>query len=256
MHTPRADLDGLFDLDGRTAIVTGGASGIGRQIAYGLDAFGASVVVADVDVPGAEATTAALEHDALVVETDVTDLDSLAGLRERTLDAFGGYEVLFNVPGVNTRVPALDLPEERFLEIVDLNLAGVFRCAKVLGRPLVEQGRGSVVNVASALGLVGLPNQSAYASSKGGVVQLTKVLAAEWAPGVRVNAIAPGYVETPLVREAMADEDWYESMRELHLLDRFADPSEVVGGAVYLASGASSFVTGSVLSIDGGWTAR
>lgn len=256
MNTARENLATLFDLDGRTAIVTGGASGLGRQIAYGLDAFGASVVVADVDVPGAEATVENLGDDAVPIEADVTDRDSVERLRDRVLDEFGAYEVVFNVPGINTRVPAFQLSEERFREIVDLNLTGVFRSATVLGEPLVEQGRGSVVNMASALGVAALPNQSAYAASKGGVVQLTKVLAAEWAPDVRVNAIAPGYVKTPLVRQVMDDEEWYESTRELHLLERFADPSEVVGGAVYLASDASSFVTGSVLSIDGGWTAR
>lgn len=256
MRTSPGELGSLFDLDGRTAIVTGGASGLGRQIALGLDAFGATVVVADVDVPGAEETVAELAPDALAVEADVTDRGSVERLRERTLDAFGSYEVVFNVPGVNTRLPAVELSEERFREILDLNLTGVFRCATVLGQPLLEQGHGSVVNMASALGLVALANQSAYAASKGGVVQLTKVLAAEWAPDVRVNAIAPGYMKTPLVREVMGDEEWYESTRELHLLDRFGEPSEVVGGAVYLASDASSFVTGTVLSIDGGWTAH
>lgn len=248
-------LGGLFDLTESTAIVTGGASGLGRQIARGLDAFGASVVVADIDLAGARETLSDLDGDGRAVETDVTDRSSLEGLRDETLDAFGSYEVVFNVPGTNTRVPAFELTEERWREIVDLNLTGVFRCAKVLGEPLVEQGAGRMVNMASALGLVGLPNQSAYASSKGGVVQLTKVLAAEWAPDVRVNALAPGYMETPLVREAMEDDEWYESMRRLHLLDRFGDPEEVVGPAVFLASEASSFVTGSVLTVDGGWTA-
>ena len=256
MHTPPEELGSLFDLDGRTAIVTGGASGLGRQIAYGLDAFGATVVVADVDLDGAEETVAALGDGALAVEADVTDRESLEALRDRVVDEYGGYEVVFNVPGTNTRLPALELSVERFRAIQELNLTGVFQSATVLGEPLVEAGRGSVVNMASALGLVALPNQSAYASSKGGVVQLTKVLAAEWAPDVRVNAIAPGYVKTPLVRQIMEDEAWAEETRALHLLERFAEPSEVVGGAVYLASDASSFVTGSVLSIDGGWTAQ
>ena len=255
MASTRDTLRGMFDLTESTAIVTGGASGLGRQIARGLDAFGASVVVADVDVSGARETLARLDGDGRVVETDVTDRSSLEGLRDETLNAFGSYEVVFNVPGTNTRIPTLELTEERWREIVDLNLTGVFRCAKVLGEPLVEQGEGRMINMASALGLVGLPNQSAYASSKGGVVQLTRVLAAEWAPDVRVNALAPGYMETPLVREAMEDDEWYESMRRLHLLDRFGDPEEVVGPAVFLASEASSFVTGSVLTVDGGWTA-
>ena len=246
----------LFDMDGKTAIVTGGASGLGRQIALGMDDFGATVVVADVDVTGAEETVDELGADATAIETDVTDTASLERLRDRTLEAFGSYDAVFNVPGINTRVPAFELSEQRWEEIVDLNLTGVFRCATVLGEPLVEQRSGSVINMASALGLVGLPTQSAYASSKGGVVQLTRVLAAEWAPDVRVNALAPGYMKTPLVREAMTDEEWYEAMRELHLLDRFGDPEEVVGAAVYLASDASSFVTGSILTVDGGWTAQ
>ena len=256
MTSTGAALGTLFDLDGRTAVVTGGASGLGRQIARGLDAFGASVVVADVDDAGARETVDDLEGEALAVETDVTDRASLERLRDETREAFDGYDVVFNVPGINTRVPAFELTEERWREIVDLNLTGVFLCAKVLGEPLVEQGSGSVINMASALGLVGNPNQSAYASSKGGVVQLTKVLAAEWAPDVRVNALAPGYMKTPLVREAMEDDEWYESMRRLHLLDRFGDPEEVIGPAVFLASEASSFVTGSILTVDGGWTAQ
>jgi gluconate 5-dehydrogenase len=249
------DLDALFELDGRTAIVTGAASGLGRQIARGLDAHGATVVAADIDEPGAEETAAELD-DGVAVEADVTDRDSLVALREAVIDRFGSYEVLFNVPGTNTRVPALELDERRWAEILELNLTGVFRSATVLGEPLVEQGAGSVVNMASALGLVGLPTQSAYAASKGGVVQLTRVLAAEWAPEVRVNALAPGYMKTPLVREAMDDEEWYREMRDLHLMERFGDPAEVVGASVYLAAPASSFVTGSILTVDGGWTSR
>lgn len=256
MESPEGNIRSLFRLDGTTAIVTGGASGLGREIARGLDAFGATVVVADIDVSGAEETVADLGADATAVEVDVTDRSSLERLRDRTIDVAGSYEIVFNVPGTNTRVPALELGEERWREIVDLNLTGVFLGSTVLGEPLVERGSGRMINMASALGLVANPTQSAYAASKGGVVQLTRVLATEWAPDVRVNAMAPGYVKTPLVREAMTDEEWYESMRELHLLDRFAEPEEVVGGAVYLASEASSFVTGSVLSIDGGWTAR
>ncbi|MFB6191806.1 MAG: SDR family NAD(P)-dependent oxidoreductase [Haloarculaceae archaeon] len=258
----RYDPAELFDLDGTGAIVTGGASGIGRAIALGLAARGADVIVADVDEDGAEevaTAAAAVEGDgnghATAVRADVTDVDSLRSLRETATAELDSYDVLFNLPGVNVRKPVLELSPEEWRDVIELNLTGVYLSAKVLGRPLVEGSGGSVVNMASIRGIDGGPDQSAYSASKGGVIQFTKVLAAEWAPDVRVNALAPGYVKTPLVREAMEDEAWHEEMRAGHLLGRFGDPEEVVGGAVYLASDAASFVTGSVLPVDGGWTA-
>lgn len=245
----------MFDLDGKTAIVTGAASGLGRAIALGFAARGATVVCADVDEDGAATVADAADGEAVAIPVDVTDRDSLTALRERVTADHGAYQILCNVPGTNVRKPAVDLSDSEWREIVELNLTGVFLAAKVLGAPMLDWGDGSVVNMSSIRGIDGGPDQSAYSASKGGVVQLTKVLAAEWAPAVRVNALAPGYVKTPLVREAMADEAWHEGMRKKHMLGRFAEPVEVVGGAVYLASDASSFVTGSVLSIDGGWTA-
>jgi NAD(P)-dependent dehydrogenase (short-subunit alcohol dehydrogenase family) len=251
----RYDAESLFDLSGRTAIVTGAGSGLGRAIALGLDAYGAEVVVADIDREAAREVADACT-DGLAIEADVTDEASLRSLRGEVRSECGGYRILCNVPGINTRKPVLELSYEEWREIIDLNLDGMFLGAKVLGEPLVEAGRGSVINMASIRGLDGGPNQSAYSASKGGVVQLTKVLAAEWAPEVRVNALAPGYIKTPLVREAMSDEAWYEETRKGHMLERFGDPEEVVGAAVFLASDAASFVTGSILSVDGGWTAQ
>ena len=251
----RYDPAEMFDLDGKGAIVTGGASGLGRAIVLGLAARGADVLVADVDEEGAREVAAAADGDATAVRADVTDADSLRAVRETAVEELDDYEILFNLPGTNVRKPVLELSEAEWRDVIELNLTGVYLSAKVLGRPLVEQGRGSVVNMASIRGIDGGPDQSAYSASKGGVIQFTKVLAAEWAPSVRVNALAPGYVKTPLVREAMEDEAWHEEMRTGHLLGRFGDPEEVVGGAVYLASDAASFVTGSVLSVDGGWTA-
>jgi NAD(P)-dependent dehydrogenase (short-subunit alcohol dehydrogenase family) len=250
------DVSAMFDLTGTTAVVTGGASGLGRAIAYGLSDAGATVVIADIDGEGARQTADDLSGESLAVETDVTDTADLEGLRDRADDEFGGYDTVFNIPGRNRRVPAFELTDEEWEDIIELNLTGVFKSAKVLGKPLVEQGHGSMINMASIRGIDGGPDQSAYSASKGGVIQLTKVLAAEWAPDVRVNALAPGYMKTELVREAMEDREWYEQMREKHMLERFGDPEEVVGGAVYLVSDASSFVTGSTLVIDGGWTAQ
>lgn len=250
------DPGALFDLSDRTAIVTGGASGLGRAIALGFGARGADVVVADLNLDGAEAVADRIGANAIAEPVDVTDDESLQSLRDATETAFGSYEVVCNLPGKNVREPALDLSEADWRDVIDLNLTGMFLGAKVLGRPLVEKGGGSMINMASVRGIVGGNAQSAYSASKGGVIQLTRVLAAEWAPAVRVNAIAPGYMKTPLVREAMTDDGWYDSMREKHLLDRFGEPEEIVGAAIFLAGPASSFVTGSVLTVDGGWTAH
>jgi NAD(P)-dependent dehydrogenase (short-subunit alcohol dehydrogenase family) len=245
----------MFDLSGRRAIVTGAGSGLGRAIALGLDARGATVVVADIDGEAAEEVADACT-DGVAMAVDVTDDDSLRSLRADAHDTYGGYEILCNIPGINTRKPVFDLSVDEWREIIRLNLDGMFQAAKILGEPLVNAGDGSVINMASVRGIDGGANQSAYSASKGGVIQLTKVLAAEWAPDVRVNALAPGYIKTPLVREAMADREWYEQMREGHLLDRFGEPEEVAGAAVFLASDAASFVTGSILTVDGGWTAH
>lgn len=249
------DPEAMFDLSDRRAIVTGAGSGLGRAIALGLDARGATVIVADIDSDAAEEVADACQS-GVAMSVDVTDAESLRSLRADVQDMCGGYEILCNIPGINTRRPVLELSFEEWQEIIRLNLSGLFQAAKILGEPLVNAGHGSVINMASVRGIDGGATQSAYSASKGGVIQLTKVLAAEWAPDVRVNALAPGYIKTPLVREAMTDEKWHERMREGHLLGRFGEPEEVAGAATFLASDAASFVTGSILTVDGGWTAH
>lgn len=247
--------ESMFDLSGKRAIVTGAGSGLGRAIALGFDARGATVFVADIDEEAAEEVANACA-DGIAMQVDVTDDASLWSLREGVRTEYGTYQVLCNVPGINTRKPVVNLSFEEWQEIIRLNLDGMFQAVKILGEPLVDSGHGSVINMASVRGIDGGPDQSAYSASKGGVIQLTKVLAAEWAPDVRVNALAPGYIKTPLVREAMTNQEWHARMREEHLLNRFGEPEEVAGAAVFLASDAASFVTGSTLTVDGGWTAH
>lgn len=251
----RTEPGALFDLGGTTAVIVGGASGLGRAISIGLAAHGATVAIGDIDVDGARTVIDVCEGDGAAFEADVTDVGSLTSFRHAVLEAYGSYDVVVVLPGINERVPLLELDESDWRRVLEVNLTGTYQAVKHLGRHLVDRQAGSVITMASVLGLGGLPNQGVYSASKGGVVQLTRTLAAEWAPDVRVNAIAPGYVKTPLVVEVMRDADWYDAMRDRHMLDRFADPEEVVGAAVYLASPASSFVTGSVLTVDGGWTA-
>ena len=245
----------LFDLSGKVAIVTGASSGIGRAIALGLDAFGARVSVVDIDAAGAEEVARELSNPSLVVQTDVTAEADVRRMVQLTLDRFGQIDISFNIPGVSRRSPILELSLQDWQRMLDVNLTGMFLCLKEVGRVMLERGRGTIVNMASARGLVGGAHHAAYSATKGGVVQLTRSLAAEWAPGVRVNALAPGYVKTPMVNEIMQDQAWYEEMANLAAMKRWADPEEMVGPAIFLASDASSFVTGAILSVDGGWTA-
>ena len=247
--------EGLFDLTGSVAIVTGGASGLGRAIALGIDAFGADVVIADVDRSGAEAVAAKLTNDTLVIETDITIEADVQDMVKTTRDKYGKIDVSFHIPGINVRKPVTELTEDEWRRVMDLNLNAMFLCAREIGNVMLDQQRGSVINMASARGVWGGVSQSAYSVSKAGVIQLTRCLALEFAPHVRVNALAPGYITTPLVQEVMKDEQWTSDMRGLHAMQRFGEPEEIVGPAVFLASSAGSFVTGAVLSVDGGWTA-
>ena len=249
-------LGGLFDFHGRTALVTGAGSGLGRAITLGLAYYGADVVAADLDLGGAEAAAAAsreLGRRATAIRADVADWDSVRAM-VADAEAFSSHiDIAFNVPGINVRKPALELSPEEFRRVLDVNLFGVFHCAKAIGELMVRHGGGRMVNVASIYGHVALEGQAAYAASKHAVIGLTKVLALEWAShNVRVNALAPGYVHTNLTAPLVADRPRYERLAATTPLGRFAEPVEIVGRALFLVSDDYSYGTGTSLLVDGG----
>lgn len=251
----------LFDLTGQVALVTGGMGGLGRPIAAALAAAGAMVAVADLTTEQADAVLAeigASGRPGLALPLDVTSAASVQNVVDRLLADYGRIDILVNSHGVTKRLAAVDFPEADWDQIIAVNLKGVFLCCQLVGRVMIQQGRGSIINLASIGGLVGLPTSVAYCASKGGVIQLTRTLGVEWAPlGVRVNALAPSSFNTPMVRRVLDAEPAYrERVVSKIPIGRIAEPTEIVGSVLYLASAASSMVTGAILSVDGGYTAQ
>ena len=250
-----------FSLTGDVALVTGGGSGLGRAIALALAAHGADVAVTELPGKTELAESAAAEirglgRRAAAVPLDVTDLSSIAGLVPAVVDALGRLDVLVNNAGLNIQRHALEVSEEDWDRVLDVNLKGLFFCSQAAGRHMVGNGGGRIVNIASQMGLVGYWRRAAYCSSKAGVVNLTRVLAIEWAQhGITVNAIAPTFVLTPLTEPMFEDAAFKADVLSRIPLGHLADTGDVANAAVYLASPAAKMVTGQTLAVDGGWTA-
>lgn len=251
-----------IDLSNRTAVVTGGTRGIGRAIAETLARAGANVVPTsrtEDDVRDAVQRIRELGRDSIVAPTDVTDRAAVHSLFERTADELGSVNIVVNNAGINP-TSAMGRPEDLdpadFDVPVDVNLHGAFACTHAAGNYLLDNGGGSVVNVASVSGVVGTPRQHAYVASKHGLVGLSKSVALDWAPDIRVNAIAPGYVSTDLTAPIEANDELHESILKDIPCDRFASPEEVANAVLFLSSELSTYVTGECLVVDGGWTAE
>lgn len=245
----------LTPLDGRIAIVTGGARGIGRETVQALKENGARVVIVDINEENGTNAAKALEVDFL--QADLTKSEEVKKIADAVRSKYGRIDVAFNNAGIAVNVASEDCSDEQWLQVMNINLNAVFYCCREFGKVMLDQGKGSIINTASMSGvIVNTPQpQSAYNASKAGVILLTKSLASEWAQrGIRVNAIAPGYIGTEMTKLGMSQTDWHEKWKQFTPMGRVGEPREVATAVVYLASDASSYFTGSVLTMDGGYT--
>jgi len=254
-------IEKLFRVDGDVALVTGAGAGFGRVSALALAAAGATVAVTDIDMASAAAVTNEIMSGggrALAFRLDVANRGEIREVVEEVVEAFGGLQVLINNAGIARRGPAESLTDEDWDAVVAVNLTGAFACAREVGRHMLKARRGRIVNIASIMGFVGngmFPHVP-YQATKGGLVNMTRSLAVEWADrGVRVNAIAPTFFKTNFGSRLWQDPEKVQAVIERTPLGRFGEPEEIAGGIVYLASEASSMVTGHTLAIDGGWLA-
>jgi len=251
-----------FRLDGQAAIVTGAGRGLGLAMAQALGQAGAALSLVDVngdDLATAANSLRAADLRALPLVADVTSAADVQQVIRRTVDEYGGVQILVNNAGVTTRSPFEDLEQEDWEKVLKVNLGGIYQCSRWVARQMMQHGGGSIINIASISGFVGNRggNNSHYCATKGGVIALTRSLAVEWAARkIRVNAIAPGYFVTPMTdRLKQRDPDFYNELVGRIPLGRFGEDQDLAGAVVYLASPASAFVTGHVLVVDGAYTA-
>ena len=255
------DYKSIFDLSGKVAVITGGGSGLGRSIALGLAQNGAKAVIVDINAAGAEKVLGEVRAAGGVghwIRLDVTKSAEVEDAVREILSVFGKIDILVNCAGITRRMPGEVFDESDWDAVLNINLKGTFLCCREIGRHMLEKGSGSIINITSLGAHVAITNSVAYCASKGGVAQLTKTLAVEWAArGVRVNAISPGVFETPILRQCVEqDPEYGNRMLQKIPFDRFGNPDELVGPAVFLASGAASMVTGHILAVDGGYLAQ
>ncbi len=246
-----------MSLEGKTAVVVGGTSGIGRALALGFADAGADVVASSRRQEQVDAAAAEIEargRRSLRIASDVADRDSLEALADATVKEFGKVDILVNCAGKTKRAPTLDFPEDVWRDIMETNVTGTLRGCQIFGRHMLERGYGRIINICSVTTFVALHEVAAYGASKAAVGALTKSLATEWSrKGVNVNAIAPGFFVTPLNQGLLLGTDRGKELLMRSPMGRFGKTEELVGAAVFLASDAASFMAGEIIAVDGGF---
>ena len=250
----------LFNLDGKVALVTGSAQGLGREISLGLAQSGCSLVLADLVEPEETATQVkAIGSRSISVRVDVSNESAVRDMVDKSIAEYTKVDILVNNAGISQLnfTATEDLPVDEWDKVLAINLRGTFLCCKHVGKRMIGSGGGSIINISSTAGINGIVRAPAYCASKAGAILLTKSLALEWARyNIRVNAIAPHYLETELTKGLRASEKVFDGLVRQIPMRRFAKPSEVVGTVLHLSSSASSYITGTVVTVDGGFSAQ
>ncbi len=248
-----------FDLSNKVVIVTGGGSGLGRDISLSMARAGASVAVADINGVAGQGTVdeiAGMQGEAILVQLDVANCRAVTEMCDAVVARLGAIHILVNSAGITKRLPPLEFPEEDFDRIIAVNLKGTFLCCQACARQMAKQGGGKIVNLTSIGGTVALPNTVAYCASKGGVVQMTRALALDLAPyKINVNAVAPSLANTPIAATVFQNEKTLEWFLSKVPLGRLCQPEDVSAAVLFLSSPASDFITGHIMAVDGGYVA-
>ena len=247
------------DLNNKTVVVTGGSKGIGKGIALAFAEYGANVVIVGRNEAALIETTNELKRhhpDCSYVSADLTNVAEITRMIDEVVSQMGSLDVLVNNAGVNISKPALEITEEDWDQVLDINLKAAFFCSQKAGEHMIRNGKGRIINIASQMAFVGYWNRASYCSSKGGMVQLTKALAVEWAEkGLNVNAVAPTFIKTELTEKMFEDKSFEKEIYSRIPIGKLADPKDVAGAVLYLSSHLSKFITGETIKVDGGWTA-
>ncbi|MCA9019294.1 MAG: SDR family oxidoreductase [Planctomycetaceae bacterium] len=251
----------LFDLTGRVAIITGGSKGLGSAMAEGLASAGADLLFISRNQDEVEATAAQIQSDygnkVIGMAADVTDPEQVAAMTERAISEFGKIDILINNAGINIRGPIDEITLEEFQDVQNVNVTGPWLCVRSVVPHMKQAQYGKIINLASTLGLVGMSNRTPYTSSKGAMVQMTRALGLELCEyGITCNAICPGPFLTPMNEPFAETEEIKKFIVGAVAMNRWARMEEIQGAAIFLASDASSYMTGSMVTVDGGWTAR
>ncbi|WP_458413210.1 SDR family NAD(P)-dependent oxidoreductase [Schinkia sp. CFF1] len=249
-----------FDLTGKVALVTGGSKGIGYAMAEALGLYGAKVVISSRGKEEGELAAQKLKEqniNAYYIQCDVTKKVQIESLVEQIVNEYGSLDILINNAGMNIRKKLIDIDESDWDTVLGVNLKGVFLVGQTVAKQMMKQKYGKIINVSSILGSIAMPMQTCYAASKGGINQMTKIWADELAEyNITVNAIGPAYIKTPMTEEWLSDPERHRNILQSKMIKRMGEVTDLIGPVVFLASDTSAFVTGQILNIDGGWTAK